>query len=247
MFYVRSRNVFRLQGQALFLTYAFLAPKSGHFGPSAEAGEGGLDEATSKLIRGLLEVLILDSIAHEPKHGYALIQELEQLFGAPPNRNQVYPMLIRLEQDGFLRADRTGGRGKTRYALTGKGLELLKEYRVRSPEFRARVAALWFPEAYAPTGASTPGLPPAEGTRPHLVDRLAPAEDIAPRAAPATAPAPAPPPGRGHAGQACTAEVALRRRAAGDRVSVDATGLDPACPTCQGLLGDLRALRERWF
>lgn len=200
--------------------------------------------ATSKLIRGLLEVLILDSIAHEPKHGYALIQELERLFGAPPNRNQVYPLLIRLEQDGFLRADRTGGRGKTRYALTGKGLELLKAYRVRSPEFRARVAGLWLPEAVAPAVATAIAPPqPPTAPRPHLVDRLAPAEDALAPPRPAAPSPPAP----GHAGQPCTAEVAMRRRAAGDRVAIEATGLDPGCATCQGLLGEVRALRERWF
>lgn len=194
-----------------------------------------MGEATSKLIRGLLEVLILDSIAHEPKHGYALIQELEQVFGAPPNRNQVYPLLIRLEKDGYLRADRAEGRGKTRYALTGKGVELLKSYRVRSPEFCARIAALWVPEAMAQPPAAPEAPPPHP--RPHLADRIAVEGE---GAGPA-------PPGPGHAGQACTAEVALRRRAAGDRSSFEASGLDAACPTCQALLGELRALRERWF
>lgn len=210
-------------------------------------GNDGLDEATSKLVRGLLEVLLLDSIAHEPKHGYALIQELEQLFGAPPNRNQVYPLLNRLEKDGFLRADRTSGRGRTRYTLTGKGLELLKSYRVRSPQFRARVAALWMPDANgraaAPPGAAAG---PGEAPRPHLADRIA-VEGETPLPAPFLAPAPGGAPGAGHAGQPCTAEVALRRRAAGDRLAYEVAGLDPACATCQGLLAELRALRDRWF
>lgn len=204
-----------------------------------------MGSATSKLMRGLLEALLLDAIAREPKHGYALIRELEQVFGAPPNRNQVYPLLNRLEKDGYLRADRAEGRGKTRYALTGKGLELLKEYRLRPPEFSRRILALWAPgEGATPAaGAAEPGeMPPppapprvAEDRGPHLLDRLA---------LPGEAPAPA---GAGHAGQPCSAEVALRRQPGRDRVAVEVAGLDPACPTCGELARWVRAVRDRWF
>ncbi|HEV8358875.1 MAG TPA: PadR family transcriptional regulator [Candidatus Thermoplasmatota archaeon] len=228
-----------------------------------------MGDATAKLMRGLLEPLILDAIAREPKHGYALIRELEQAFGEPPNRNQVYPLLSRLEEDGYLRADRTEGRGRTRYQLTGKGVELLKDYRLRTPLFRDRVGALWFADAPAPAPPSAtapPALqpsapptpapvepPPPAAAEPHLLDRLALAEE-------ASRPAPPPPEVHavpsaavprveavGHAGGPCTADLVLRRRASGAGVGFEVTGLDQECPTCQELLAEMRALRDRWF
>lgn len=203
---------------------------------AAKRGEPGIGDATGKLIRGLLEPLVLDSIAREPKHGYALIRELEQAFGEPPNRNQVYPLLNRLEKDGFLQADRSEGRGRTRYHLTGKGLELLKEYRLRTPLFRDRVATLWGGErAEEPAPRAAVATP----SGPHLLDRLALPGELPP----------GPPPmrGPGHAGRACEAEVVLRRQAGRDRVAVEFAGLDPACPTCQDVARSLQALKDRWF
>jgi DNA-binding PadR family transcriptional regulator len=204
----------------------------------AKRGDAGIGHSTGKLIRGLLEPFVLDSIAREPKHGYALIQELEQAFGAPPNRNQVYPLLNRLQKDGFLQADRSEGRGRTRYALTGKGLELLKEYRLRTGLFRERVAGLWGLEPSSPTGA--PSAQPALATPPgpHLLDRLA---------LPGEAPAPLAPGSKQHAGRSCEAEVALRRQPGRDRVAIEMANLDPACPTCQDLGRLLQGVRDRWF
>lgn len=205
-----------------------------------------LGDATSTLTRGLLEVLLLDSIAREPKHGYALIRELEQVLGQPPNRNQVYPLLNRLEKEGILHADRSEGRGRTRYALTGKGVELLKEYRLRPAPFRARIASLWFPSAVPeaaplPAPAAAPAAPPAPAVqppappapRPHLLDRL-------------TIEGEAPSPG-GHAGGPCQGEIVMRRRAGADRIVLELAGLDPACATCQELQRSLHAVRDRWF
>ncbi|MCA1812585.1 MAG: PadR family transcriptional regulator [Halobacteriales archaeon] len=162
-------------------------------------------------MRGLLEALILDSIAREPKHGYALLRELEQAFGAPPNRNQVYPMLNRLEKEGVLQADRAEGRGKTRYHLTGKGLELLKDYRVRTPLFLERVGALWQLPSAEPVAA--PATPEAR--------------DPGPRFRVAEAQGPAPP----H-GPDCALEVVLRKQPGAGKVALELVGLDPTCPTC---------------
>jgi PadR family transcriptional regulator, regulatory protein PadR len=205
----------------------------------------GLGSATGKLVRGLLEVLVLDAIGREPRHGYALLRELEDVFGEPPNRNQVYPLLNRLEKDGYLRADREEGRGKTRYHLTGKGVELLKEYRVRSPAFRGRIAALWLPDALASSSQAAPGNGEPRPPGPHLVDRLALASEAAPPG-PRAVPAPAAP-GGSHAGQPCTAEVSLRRQPGQDVVRIEYRGLDPACATCQDLAAGLRGVRDRWF
>lgn len=193
-----------------------------------------VEEATSKLIRGLLEVVILDSIAREPRHGYGLIQELEKTFGAPPNRNQVYPLLNRLEREGFLHADRAAGRGRTRYALTGKGLELLKAYRLRPPGFAERVLALWGPEA----STVAPKMLVRAPAQPPLVDRL--------RWEPGTAEVAAPRPDGDHAPH-CAAEFMLRKRPASGHLLLEMSAVDPACPGCSDLLASWRELRDRWL
>lgn len=200
------------------------------------AGRETLADATAKLVRGLLEAFILDSIARQPKHGYALIQELEEVFGEPPNRNQVYPLLNRLESEGFLRADRSEGRGRTRYALTGKGLELLKEYRLRTASFRGRVASLWgVEEAVQAMPGEGPACPAQRSLEPVAPGRLAPAQRGQAEDA------------GGHAGGPCTAELVFRRPLGRARVLLEAVGLDASCPTCAELMTSLRALRERWL
>jgi DNA-binding PadR family transcriptional regulator len=181
-------------------------------------------------MRGLLEALLLDSIAREPKHGYALIRELEQVFGEPPNRNQVYPMLSRLEKEGYLKADRVEGRGKTRYVLTGKGLELLKAYRVRTPLFRERVGGLWWEEGGQPAARPPQAEAPA-APRHALEDRIVEAGEP-PRAPPAV---PAAPPG-GHAAGRCTAEFVLRKQPGQRRLQLEVTDLDPSCGQCAGMV-----------
>jgi DNA-binding PadR family transcriptional regulator len=189
-------------------------------------------------MRGLLEALILDTIAREPKHGYALLRELEQVFGAPPNRNQVYPMLNRLEREGYLRADRAEGRGKTRYHLTGQGLELLKDYRVRPALFAKRVQALWGAPAEERSPAQAGPQPAREaGPRFRVAGEPAPA-------APAPAPparAPVPPPAEG-----CTLEVVLRQRPGQRFVALELHGFDPACPACAPFGEAVRRAAERF-
>lgn len=173
---------------------------------------------------------MLDAIAREPRHGYALLGDLAEVLGDEPNRNQLYPLLNRLAKEGLLKADKAEGRGKTRYHLTGAGAQRLASYKLRSPAFRQRILALWGPQA---GDAATPPPPSPQGVEPSP-----PAVSVP---APAGAPAP------GHGAQGCTAEVALRRRVGADEMSFDARGLDPACGSCQQLLADLRALRDRWF
>ena len=186
-------------------------------------------------------MFILEAVAREPKHGYALIRELEGVFGEPPNRNQVYPLLNRLEKEGYLRADRSEGRGKTRYQLTGKGLELLKGYRLRTPAFRERARGLWGEgetESSAggphegPSGPVSPGAGPEP---PSLLEPLRIGGD------------PLRGPSARHAGEACRAEVVVRRRVGGDAMAVEVLGLDPACSSCQEVLATLRAVRDRWL
>lgn len=112
-------------------------------------------------MRGLMEPLILESLARGPKHGYALIKEVEAVFEVAPNKNQVYPLLARLESDGLI-AGKVGkeARSKTEYSLTAKGRTLLDDYRRMPPEFLRIVEGLWGVAGPAAKGRTAEDLPP---------------------------------------------------------------------------------------
>lgn len=103
-----------------------------------------LDPA-AKLMRGLTEALVLESLGREPKHGYALLKELEGVFGEPPNRNRIYPLLSRLEEEGYVEGleEPDSSRGKTTYSLTEAGAERLEAYQRMPDGFRETLDRFW--------------------------------------------------------------------------------------------------------
>jgi PadR family transcriptional regulator PadR len=87
----------------------------------------------SDLIQGTLDLLILTTLALEPKHGWAVAKRIEQVSEEVLQVTQgaLYPALHRLEQQGWLRASwRTTetGREAKFYELTKAGrVQLEKE------------------------------------------------------------------------------------------------------------------------
>jgi PadR family transcriptional regulator PadR len=85
------------------------------------------------LIQGTLDLLILKTIALEPKHGWAIAKRIEQVSNdvLQVTQGALYPALHRLEQQGWVRAEwrssETGREAKF-YTLTCAGrLQLDKE------------------------------------------------------------------------------------------------------------------------
>ena len=120
-------------------------------------------DAGPKLLRGLLEVFILESLEQSPKHGYALLKEMTETFGQEPNRNRLYPLLGRLVRDGYVREVNESGGNRTLYALTDAGRDALHAYRRLPGAFRHALRRIWsvdvHPQNKAPataTGAATP-------------------------------------------------------------------------------------------
>jgi PadR family transcriptional regulator PadR len=80
----------------------------------------------SDLIQGTLDLLILKTIALEPKHGWAIAKRIEQVSNdvLQVTQGALYPALHRLEQQGWLRAEwrasETGREAKF-YTLTRAG------------------------------------------------------------------------------------------------------------------------------
>jgi transcriptional regulator len=80
----------------------------------------------SDLVQGTLDLLILKTIALEPKHGWAIAKRIEQLSGEvlQVQQGSLYPALHRLEQQGWIRAkwaESETGREAKFYSLTAAG------------------------------------------------------------------------------------------------------------------------------
>jgi DNA-binding PadR family transcriptional regulator len=94
---------------------------------------------TKESIRGSSDrsVLILTSLAGSPKHGYALIKDIQEFAGVTLGAGTLYGALAKLEQSGLVLALPEEDRRRP-YQITPAGREQL---RVRLSE-AARIAAV---------------------------------------------------------------------------------------------------------
>jgi PadR family transcriptional regulator PadR len=90
--------------------------------------------AKTDLLQGTLDMLILQVVALEPMHGYAIAQRLTQVTreALQVQQGSLYPALHRLEKRGWLRSEwRTTDTGREAkfYSLTAAGRKRLGEER----------------------------------------------------------------------------------------------------------------------
>ena len=84
----------------------------------------------SDLIQGTLDLLILKTVALEPKHGWAIGKRIQQISHdvLQITQGSLYPALHRLEQQGWIKAQpgqTNTGRDAKFYALTAAGRKQL--------------------------------------------------------------------------------------------------------------------------
>ena len=102
-------------------------------------------------------VLILTSLASEPRHGYALLQDIEDFAGVRLGPGTLYGAISRLEGRGLIEA--TGAAGRRRpYRITPAGAETLRaaiaELRTIVDAGTERLGALPAPGAALARGAA---------------------------------------------------------------------------------------------
>ena len=90
-----------------------------------------MNEAKPELLRGTLDMLILKIVALGPSHGYAIAQRLRQVSNDffTVHQGSLYPALHRLEDKGWLQAQRRDtdtGREAKFYAITKNGRKQLE-------------------------------------------------------------------------------------------------------------------------
>jgi len=86
----------------------------------------------SDLVQGTLDLLILRTLALEPKHGWAIAKRIQQISGEvlQVQQGSLYPALHRLEQQAWIRADwaeSESGRKAKFYSLTKAGRAQLEK------------------------------------------------------------------------------------------------------------------------
>ena len=96
----------------------------------------------SQLLRGVLDVCLLAAIAEEPAYGYEMTRRLAERGLATVAEGSIYPVLGRLESDGFVdsfREPSNGGPPRKYYRLTEAGRDALSRW---SAEWRVTRTAV---------------------------------------------------------------------------------------------------------
>ncbi|MDB5695745.1 MAG: PadR family transcriptional regulator [Sphingomonas bacterium] len=106
-------------------------------------GRGSSGRGRRMFDGGELRLVLLKLIADEPRHGYDLIREIEELTGGAyaPSPGVVYPTLALLDEMGLIEEQRSEG-AKKRFASTEEGRKHLDEKRAEADALIARLTEL---------------------------------------------------------------------------------------------------------
>jgi DNA-binding PadR family transcriptional regulator len=115
-------------------------------------------EVSTKLMKGLLDMIILQYLNGEPMHGYQIITKIRKNFGVYFGPSTVYPLLATLEKKGYVAStwNMNFDRPRKIYNLTKDGNSLLN-FTEESLNLICRKITIVNPEAAEPTvGIITP-------------------------------------------------------------------------------------------
>jgi len=84
-------------------------------------------EVQVKLMRGLLDLVVLQFLRAHPMHGYQIITSLRKQFGVYFGPSTIYPLLSVMEENGYIKShwDLENDRPRKVYGITPQGTELL--------------------------------------------------------------------------------------------------------------------------
>jgi DNA-binding PadR family transcriptional regulator len=75
--------------------------------------------------QGFLQLMVVQQLSQQPTSGYALVKRIHERTGWKPSYGSIYPLLEKLEQDGFVTVAESG-RSKL-YTLTESGKKQFQE------------------------------------------------------------------------------------------------------------------------
>jgi PadR family transcriptional regulator PadR len=84
-------------------------------------------EVQVKLMKGLLDLIILQFLSSQPMHGYQVITRIRKTFGVYFGPSTIYPLLNALEKKGYVKSEWNMNNERPRkvYKLTNEGQSLL--------------------------------------------------------------------------------------------------------------------------
>jgi PadR family transcriptional regulator PadR len=84
-------------------------------------------EVQTKLMKGLLDLIVLQFLSNKPMHGYQIITKIRKNFGVYFGPSTIYPLLTTLEKKGFVNSEWNMKTERPRkvYKLTNEGHNLL--------------------------------------------------------------------------------------------------------------------------
>jgi PadR family transcriptional regulator PadR len=84
-------------------------------------------EVQVKLMKGLLDLIILQFLSAQPMHGYQVITKIRKTFGVYFGPSTIYPLLATLEKKGFVNSawNMDNERPRKIYELTTEGQNIL--------------------------------------------------------------------------------------------------------------------------
>jgi len=93
-------------------------------------------EVSNKLMKGLLDLIILQLLSNQPMHGYEVITKIRKNFGVYFGPSTIYPLLGTLEKKGYVDSNWNMDFERPRkvYSLTKNGQNML----VREVQFNQK-------------------------------------------------------------------------------------------------------------
>ncbi|MEM3699659.1 MAG: PadR family transcriptional regulator [Candidatus Bathyarchaeia archaeon] len=84
-------------------------------------------EVQVKLMKGLLDLIVLQFLSTQPMHGYQIITKVRKTFGVYFGPSTIYPLLNALEKKGYVKSEwnMNSERPRKVYKLTSEGQSLL--------------------------------------------------------------------------------------------------------------------------
>jgi len=84
-------------------------------------------EVQVKLMKGLLDLIVLQFLSSQPMHGYQIITKIRKAFGVYFGPSTIYPLLNALEKKRYVKSEWNMNNERPRkvYKLTSEGQNLL--------------------------------------------------------------------------------------------------------------------------
>jgi DNA-binding PadR family transcriptional regulator len=118
-------------------------------------------EVQIKLMKGLLDLIILQFLSSQPMHGYQVITKIRKTFGVYFGPSTIYPLLATLEKKGFVSSqwNMSNERPRKIYNLTTEGQNILNFTENSLNLICQKIGANGTPRIEAEACSTTPSFP----------------------------------------------------------------------------------------